>query len=100
MAKYRLTNKTVSDLTHIWNYTFEKWSENQADRYYKMLIDICNDLANDPDSGKPYHFITENIFGFRAGRHIIFYRRIDDNEIEIVRILHEQMDLKSRMSEK
>lgn len=100
MAKYRLTRKAVTDLTQIWNYTFDKWSENQADSYYKMLIDICNDLANDPDSGKSYHFITENIFGFRAGRHIIFYRRIDDNEIEIVRILHEQMDLKSRMSEK
>jgi toxin ParE1/3/4 len=100
MAKYRLTRKAVADLSQIWNYTFNKWSENQADRYYKMLIDICQELAYNPGSGKAYRVIADNIVGFKAGRHIIFYRRVDDNEIEIVRILHEQMDLKSRMSEK
>jgi hypothetical protein len=31
MARYKLTNKAVEDLTQIWNYTFNKWSENQAD---------------------------------------------------------------------
>ena len=65
-----------------------------------MLIDICDELAYNPGSGKAYHVIADNVVGFKAGRHVIFYRRIDDNEIEIVRILHEQMDLKSRMSEK
>jgi len=34
MAKYELTNKAVADLNGIWEYTFENWSENQADRYY------------------------------------------------------------------
>ena len=33
MAKYSLTNKAVEDLTNIWDYTFEKWNENQADKY-------------------------------------------------------------------
>jgi hypothetical protein len=43
MANYQLTNRAVADLTQIWNYTLDNWSENQADRYYKMLIDhlIC-----------------------------------------------------------
>jgi len=44
--------------------------------------------------------VTENIFGFKAGRHIIFYRKIEENEVEITRILHEQMDLKNRIIEK
>ena len=34
MARYKLTNKAVEDLAQIWNYTFNKWSENQADTYY------------------------------------------------------------------
>jgi toxin ParE1/3/4 len=38
--------------------------------------------------------------GFKAGRHIIFYRRIENAEVEITRILHEKMDLKSRIKEK
>ncbi len=100
MAKYKLTNKAVDDLTQIWNYTFGKWSESQADKYYQMLIDNCEEVANSPDLGKNYSGVMENLFGFNAGRHIIFYRRIEEAEIEITRILHEQMDLKNRIKEK
>jgi toxin ParE1/3/4 len=100
MAKYKLTNKAVEDLTDIWLYTFEKWSEKQADKYYKMLVDNFNEIARNPGLGKSYSEITNNISGFKVGRHIIFYRIIHDNEIEIIRILHEQMDLKNRMEEK
>ena len=38
MAKYLLTNKAVEDLADIWNYTFDVWSEKQADAYYNMLL--------------------------------------------------------------
>ena len=100
MANYRLTNSAVTDLTQIWNYTFDKWSENQADRYYKMLVDNFEELAINPYLGKDYNILTVNLLGFKVGRHIIFYHRIDNNEIEIVRILHEQMDLKNRLSDK
>jgi len=30
MAKFKLTNKVVDDITQIWNYTFDKWSESQV----------------------------------------------------------------------
>ncbi len=32
MKKYLLTNKAVRDLSDIWNYTFNNWSEFQADK--------------------------------------------------------------------
>lgn len=38
MAKVRFTNKAVEDLSEIWNYTFDKWSESQADIYYTSLV--------------------------------------------------------------
>ena len=100
MAKYKLTNKAVDDLTRIWNYTIDRWSENQADKYYQMLLDNFDEVANNPDLGKNYSGVVENLLGIRAGRHIIFYRKMEDNEIEISRILHEQMDLKTRIKEK
>jgi toxin ParE1/3/4 len=100
MVRYKLTNKAVEDLTHIWNYTLDKWSENQADKYYHMLLENCNEVAFNPELGKKYSVIAENILGFEAGRHIIFYRKIERNEVEITRILHEQMDLKNRIIEK
>jgi toxin ParE1/3/4 len=100
MARYRFTNKAVDDITQIWNYTSDEWSENQADIYYHMLLDNCQELANNPDSGKKYSEVTLNLLGYRAGRHIIFYRRMEGDEIEMTRILHEQMDLRSRLKEK
>ena len=100
MAKYKFTNKAVYDLTQIWNYTLNKWSEDQADRYYHMLLENCKAVANNPELGKNYSGVTENLFGFKAGRHIIFYRRIDDKEVEITRILHEQMDIENRIKDK
>lgn len=97
MTKYYLTNKAVDDLTKIWNYTFDQLSEQQADNYYQMLIENFGEIANNPKLGKNYNEIIPTLFGLRATKHIIFYRKISTNEIEITRILHENMDLKNRI---
>lgn len=97
MAKFIFTKKAVYDLTQIWNYTLKKWSEDQADKYYYMLQENCKEVANNPELGKNYSGVIENLLGFKAGRHIIFYRRMNDTEIEITRILHEQMDIENRI---
>ena len=97
MAKYELTNKAVEDLTGIWEYTIEKWSEQQADKYYNLLLDSC--IANNPELGKNYAGITKDLFGLKTNRHIVFYRKRINQPIEITRILHERMDLKNKLSE-
>ncbi len=97
MVKYKLTNKAVEDLTKIWNYTFEVWSEKQADKYYEMLMSNCQEIANNPSLGKKYDGITQSLLGIKADRHIIFYRNDNEDYVEITRILHERMDLKKRI---
>ncbi len=99
MVKYELTNKAVQDLSKFWEYTFEVWSEKQADTYYKMLISNFQEIANNPKLGKSYDEITQNLLGIKVSRHIIFYRMISENYVEITRILHERMDLKKRILE-
>ena len=99
MADYRLTNKAVEDLNEIWDYTFRNWSEEQADIYYSQLLDTCQDIANQPDLGKHYEGIKLELRGYNVSRHIIFYRIIKTNLIEVARILHGQMDLETRMTE-
>jgi toxin ParE1/3/4 len=99
MAKYELTHKAVEDLTGIWEYTIEQWSEQQADSYYNLLLDSCQDIANNPELGKNYDGITKDLFGLKTSRHIIFYRKRINQPIEITRILHGQMDLKNRVAE-
>jgi toxin ParE1/3/4 len=99
MAEYLLTNKAVDDLADIWNYTFDEWSEQQADKYYEALISRCEDIARNPTLGKNYDVITPRLYGLHANKHIIFYRRLSESQIEITRILHERMDLKRRILE-
>lgn len=99
MASYTLTNKAVLDLSSIWNYTVDTWSESQADKYYFMLLETCQDLADGKVSGKIYPEINNEILGFRIGEHILFYRKLSQDKVEIARILHTQMDLKNRIQE-
>ena len=98
MANYILTNKAVEDLSAIWDYTFEAWSEMQADKYYFMLLDYCQDLADNSVTGKHYPEINNEMLGMKAGQHIIFYRKLK-NRMEVARILHSRMDLKNQLRE-
>jgi toxin ParE1/3/4 len=98
MAKFRLTINAVHDLSDIWNYTAETWSESQADSYYKLLLNACSAIAKKPNLGKEYEEIYPKLKGRKTSEHIIFYRVIDDQSIEITRILHERMDLKNRLT--
>ena len=66
MAKYNLTNKAVEDLTEIWDYTFDKWSEKQADKYYEILLVNCQDIADEPNIGRNYKGIKNEFFGIRS----------------------------------
>jgi toxin ParE1/3/4 len=99
MSKYSITNKAVEDLSKIWDYTYEVWYENQADKYYFELLEDCQVLAKNHDLGKKYEKISDAIFGYKSGQHIIFYRIISKEEIEITRFLHSRMDLKNRIEE-
>ena len=99
MAKYFLTHKAVEDLSKIWEYTYEVWSESQADKYYELLIDSFQEIAKNPEIGKNYDEIDSTILGLRVGKHIVFYRVAKSDDIEILRILHQRMDLKNRIDE-
>jgi toxin ParE1/3/4 len=99
MHKYFLTNKAVEDLSKIWECTYEAWSENQADKYYHKLLNDCQELAENQTLGKNYDEIKKEIFGYKSGQHLIFYRIINTTKIEITRILHSRMDLKNRIQE-
>lgn len=99
MASYRLTKKAVEDLNGIWDYSFDNWSEEQADEYYESLLKSCQMIAANPGVGRNYAGIATDLFGFKSKRHIIFYRKFTTGSIEITRILNARMDLKRRIGE-
>lgn len=74
MAKIILRQKAIDDLNEIWDYTFMKWSEKQANKYYSALKLDCLEIAKNPLIGKEYKGIDNDLLGLRSGKHIIFYQ--------------------------
>ncbi len=99
MTKVIFRQKAIDDLNNIWNYTFEKWSENQADKYYNDIMRACGMIKDNFEIGKKYDHINTNLLGFKIGKHIVFYHIVSDEIVEVIRILHERMDLKNRIVE-
>jgi toxin ParE1/3/4 len=99
MVNVILRQKAIEDLNSIWDYTFEKWSELQADKYYETIKFACKEIGRNPNLGKGYTAISKHLLGLKSGKHIIFYNIISDTEIEVIRILHQRMDLKNRLTE-
>lgn len=93
-----LTKKAVSDLEEIWLYTVEKWSVEQADRYYNLLFDEINFICKNSAAGKSMEHVRKNYRASKVKSHLIFYRVIN-NSIEVVRILHERMDIENRLND-
>jgi len=97
MGGYKITNEAVKDLEEIWIFTNQKWSVEQADRYYNLIIDEIEFLSSNPLSGQSMDHIKD---GFRVSKvksHLVFYKIINNETIEIIRVLHQRMDVKSRM---
>lgn len=81
MAKYRFTRKAVEDLSDIWHYTLETWSQKQADRYYRMLIECCRNIAEHPLAGRHYAEVAEGVYvGGRVNISSLQDRRSNGNE--------------------
>jgi toxin ParE1/3/4 len=97
MIKYRLTNEAKNDLEKIWIYTYENFSIKQADKYYRLIIDEFEFIASNPYSGKSVDHIKEGYRVSKVKSHLVFYKLSIDEKIEIIRILHQRMDIEIRI---
>jgi len=97
---YKISHEANHDIENIWIYTFEVWSLEQADRYINLIIDEIEYLTENPQSGKDCSQIRKGYFRSRVKSHFIFYKvNLSLEQIEIIRILHQRMDIESRLDE-
>ncbi|NIV43228.1 MAG: type II toxin-antitoxin system RelE/ParE family toxin [Candidatus Dadabacteria bacterium] len=99
MPSFFLTKKAKADLIDIALYTETTWNREQRNEYLKELDDAFHDLTKMPHKGSKCDYIREGYRKFPIGKHLIFYRQVEDNNIEIVRILHGSMDVERRLIE-
>jgi toxin ParE1/3/4 len=93
--KYEISEKANEDIDKIWLYTFENWSLEQADRYYNLIMDEIEFIADNFESGKSLEHLRKGYRSSKVKSHIIFYKKSESNVIEIIRILHMRMDIEN-----
>jgi len=96
---YSISRRATEDLEQIWVYTYCQWSERQADKYYNLLIEKIEFLANNSSAGRRIDDIREGYRCLAVMQHIIFYTIPSDHTVHIVRILHQKMDIPNRLLE-
>lgn len=95
---YVISKKAVSDLEGIWLYTAQNWSVNQADRYYKLVFDEIDFICKNMKADKSMEHVRKGYRASKVKSHLIFYR-IQNNTVEVIRILHERMDIENRLND-
>ncbi|CAN5254506.1 type II toxin-antitoxin system RelE/ParE family toxin [soil metagenome] len=95
MTRFVLRPKARADLDGIWNDTARHWSPEQAERYIRLIMQACNDVSVGIVSGSSAETIRADYFKLPIGSHIVFYRVGEGSVLDIIRILHQRLDLES-----
>lgn len=93
---YRIRAAAVKDLEGIWEYTFRKWSKDQADRYHSLIINEIEYVSDNKTVGKDMSHVKEGYFGSYVKSQMIFFKR-QKNIVDVIRILHQKMDIESNL---
>lgn len=97
MRKFKFSNETAKDLEELWGYTKQIWSIEQVDRYYVLIIDEVEFVSNNPSLGRDINYIKEGYRSTKVKSHVIYYKLDEDEVILIVRILHQRIDVETRI---
>lgn len=93
MKPFHLTQKAKEDLKDIAIFTQRRWGKGQRNIYIKQFDESFWLLAENPDIGHSCDEIRLGYHKFPLGSHLIFYKLVGNQQIQIVRILHKSMDV-------
>lgn len=99
MSAFIISEKALEDINNIWIYTAENWSVEQADRYYNLIMDEIEYIVRNFDMARDFGKIRKSYRYSKVKSHLIFFKNDETNEIEVVRVLHERMDIENRLAE-
>jgi toxin ParE1/3/4 len=85
-----------ADLKEIARYTLHNWGREQRNHYLSILDVSFHQLAANPLKGKDCSEIRVGYRKLNVGSHVIYYRKIIADTIEIVRVLHGSMDIETQ----
>ena len=97
MSGYKLTRKAQRDFDEIWDYSKGKWGARRALGYLRQIRAALAMVAAYPDLG-PLTLDPPDGYRKRAIGAPVIFCRPRGGRTEIVRILHQNMDVDSHLS--
>lgn len=86
-----LSPRARRDVVHILRYTGEQWGPSQFEAYSNNIDVAIQRISRNPEIGALRNDLDQPYRTFPVGAHVIVYR-IRENQIRIIRILHQRMD--------
>jgi plasmid stabilization system protein ParE len=87
-------------LLEIWQYTATQWGEDQADKYTRDLISAIEEAAPQRSLWRKHPQLdAAGIYFIRHAHHYIFFRDFACGTLGVVSVLHEAMDIPSRLKD-
>ncbi len=91
-SSYRLSVAAATDINDLYDYTIDRFGEQQAIKYLTGLDERLAFLAERPDTGRIRDEVRKGLMSFVYKKHVVFYR-VMKYGIRIVRVLHGSMDI-------
>jgi toxin ParE1/3/4 len=92
MRRLAFAASALGDLEYIGRFTEARWGADQKRRYLLAIEAAIRRARDNPKQGRNRQDIHPGYHSLLAGRHVVFYRFTDD-ECEIVRVIHDRMDV-------
>ena len=86
----------INDLQSIANYTFQTWGAEQESVYLAALWHRLEAIRASPESHRIRKDLAIRCRSAHHEKHVIFFS-VEDEVIEIIRILHGAMDFESQL---
>lgn len=96
MPRYRVSRKAQNDIRDIGQYTEKQWGRAQRRDYLNGMTAQFEALSEHPNVAPQRHEFEPPVRFARYQHHVIVYTE-DAEGILIVRVLHERMDIVSRL---
>ena len=96
----RIYPAAKKQILEIWGYTARAWSEDQADKYIRELVAAIHAAVGNRHRWRPVmDEDLQAVFFFRYQHHYVFFRELSKGSLGVISILHEKIDIPSRLRE-
>jgi toxin ParE1/3/4 len=90
---FLIRRAALTDLKDIARYTRKNWGISQEKLYIKGIFDCFDKIVKHETFNVDFSHIKAGCFKCKVNHHLVFFQWHNDGRPEIIRILHEEMDI-------